>query len=706
MANIPIASIPNAPQTGNGAVLTDPSGIRAPNFRRGAGMIAEGASMLRQEKLPAAAFDTGGMGAGLEALGNAGSNAAAAFGDFAVRLGRANDEAQMAELDAIKTDLLSRFEEESLTKPADQWANIWSKYDAQLVDKASKLPMSSSMSSGRRDAAVKSLRLQTSAEVRSMANKRRVDSYRNTLTAQMERHLVNDDVESAEATNAKMFELGLIDEGQREKNSTDIFKVNKQRADEAMWGNIESEILAHSRDAKAEDYYSRSADLEEALASKTYESKFFPELNGEPAALKKALLMSKDYERDGMIDRMNEAVTRVAAGEFGTEDELREEYGEALDESGFDKLRATWAQSPEEQSKRLAQRPQLITAIDLYDPASDPESKDFDRLLSWVHTMPAGFQADLSQMLRDKKKDAQPKPSTAIEAIKQRSREMFTLGKYGPIKSEEDWQAAKTRQSREIDTLNSWAAANPREAADATKVTAQYNEIRTKIYQEDMADGVAEMPKPETLKPPTLDPRRVLEDPRLRDESESPLDAAQLPLGDGSWQVTPQTRDQIKTSSRAGQRQVSLDFNSGASTSRGVEIVIPHDATPDERAAAQAYVDKTVAWYRSKGIEVPAGRVLSKTGKGASVSRFHTEPFYVQDAGAMAVVQGDPDGYAAILEDTLGRLSGVTFIAPHKTDDGGAQNDQINERDFARNYLVPALQRRKGGEPTTIAQNE
>lgn len=706
MANIPIANIPNAPQTGNSAVLTDPSAIRAPNFRRGGAMIAEGVNMLRQEKLPAAAFDAGGMGAGLEALGNAGSNAAAAFGDFAVRLGRANDEAQMAELDAIKTDLLSRFEEETLTKPADQWGGIWSKYDAQLVDKASKLPMSSPLSAGKRDAAVKSLRLQTSAEVRSMANKRRVDSYRNTLSAQMERHLVNDDVESAEATNAKMFELGLIDEGQREKNTTDIFKVNKQRTDAAMWGNIESEILANSRDAKAADYYAMSADLEEALASKTNKSKFFPELNGQPAALKKALQLTKGYERDGMIDRMNEAVTRVAAGEFGTEDELREEYGELLDPEGFAKVRATWAQSPEEQSKRLAQRPQLITAIDLYDPASDPESKDFDRLLSWVHTMPAGFQADLSQMLRDKKKDAQPKPSTAIEAIKQRSREMFDAGKYGSTGNEEAWQTAKTRQSREIDMLNSWAAANPKEAADATKVTAQYNEIRTKIYQEDMADGTAEMPKPEMLKPPTLNPRRVLQDPRLRDEDESPLDAVQLPMGDGSWQVTPQTRDQIKTSSRAGQRQISLDFNSGVATSRGVEIVIPYDATPEERAAAQAYVDKTVAWYQSKGIEVPKGRVLTKTGKGDKVSRFHTEPFYVQDADAMAAVQNDPDGYAAILEDTLGRLTGATFIAPHKTKDGGAQNDTINERDFARSYVIPALQRRKGEEPTLVAQNE
>jgi len=187
MANIPLANIPNAPQTGNSAVMTDPSAIRPPNFRRGGAMIAEGVNMLRQEKLPAAAFDAGGMGAGLESLGNAGSNAASAFGDFAVRLGRANDEAQLAELDAIKTDLLTRFEEDTLTKPADQWGDVWAKYDAQLADKASKLPMSSPLSASKRDMAVKSLRMQTAAEVRGRVNKARVEGYRQSMQNYIDR---------------------------------------------------------------------------------------------------------------------------------------------------------------------------------------------------------------------------------------------------------------------------------------------------------------------------------------------------------------------------------------------------------------------------------------------------------------------------------------------------------------------------------------
>jgi hypothetical protein len=258
-----------------------------------------------------------------------------------------------------------------------------------------------------------------------------------------------------------------------------------------------------------------TADLRQAVESGSFKSKFFPSLNGEPADIKKALKMWEGHGQNATIDNYNEAVTGIAEGQYGTVEQLREQWSDKIDTINMQKLEAAFSQSPEEQAKRLAQRPQLVTAIDLYDPSVDQESKEFDRLLSWVHTMPAGFQADLSQMLRDKKKDAQPKPSTAIEAIKQRSREMFTLGKYGSIKSEEAWQAAKTRQSREIDMLNSWASANPKEAADATKVTTQYNEIRTKIYQEDMADGVADTPKPEVLQAPTINPRRVLQDPRF-----------------------------------------------------------------------------------------------------------------------------------------------------------------------------------------------
>ena len=188
MANIPLVQVPNAPQTGNTAVLADPSSIRTPNLMRGASMIAQGANMLQMEQLPMEAFDAGGMGKGLEALGDSGARASAAFGDFAVRLGRAHDEAQMVELENYQADLLSRFDAEVATKPPDQWGSIYNeKYEPQLVDFASTLRMSSPLSSSKRDNAVKSLRLRTAAEIRTKSTKATVENYRQSMQNYIER---------------------------------------------------------------------------------------------------------------------------------------------------------------------------------------------------------------------------------------------------------------------------------------------------------------------------------------------------------------------------------------------------------------------------------------------------------------------------------------------------------------------------------------
>jgi hypothetical protein len=227
MANIPLAQVPNAPQTGNTAVLMDPASIRTPNFQRGASMIAQSADMLRMEKLPMAAFDAGGLGAGLQELGASGSRASAAFGDLAVRLGRANDEAQMAELDLIKTDLLSRFEEESTTKPANQWGEIWNKYDAQLVDRASKLPMSNPRSTGRRDMAIKSVRLNTAAEIRSKATKATVEGYRQSQLNFVERAKLQGRHEDAMAAIKRGQEVGLWSEAEADEQMIKIEEEQK-----------------------------------------------------------------------------------------------------------------------------------------------------------------------------------------------------------------------------------------------------------------------------------------------------------------------------------------------------------------------------------------------------------------------------------------------------------------------------------------------
>jgi hypothetical protein len=177
-----------------------------------------------------------------------------------------------------------------------------------------------------------------------------------------------------------------------------------------------------------------------------------------------------------------------------------------------------------------------------------------------------------------------------------------------------------------------------------------------------------------------------------------------------AFDVTAGTRDQVGRKSVPGARQVALDFNDAKnSTARGVEIVIPSNATDEESAAAQAFTDELTAWYASKGVTVPNRGVKTVTGDGTAVPRFHTEPFFAKDQAARdaiiadakaAAARGEPSEYAQLLVRTLGRVPGITFIAPHESGSAaGAVSGDYNERDFARKYIIPSLEliKQRGG---------
>jgi hypothetical protein len=64
-------------------------------------------------------------------------------------------------------------------------------------------------------------------------------------------------------------------------------------------------------------------------------------------------------------------------------------------------------------------------------------------------------------------------------------------------------------------------------------------------------------------------------------------------------------------------------------------------APDEEREAATEYTNRVSSWFQSKGVDVPNRGVLDRTGKGQSVSRFHTEPFFAADEDARQVIIDD-----------------------------------------------------------------
>jgi hypothetical protein len=178
----------------------------------------------------------------------------------------------------------------------------------------------------------------------------------------------------------------------------------------------------------------------------------------------------------------------------------------------------------------------------------------------------------------------------------------------------------------------------------------------------------------------------------------SQINYEQLPSA-GNFGFTSKTRDLLPKSTPDA-RQVSLDFNAAASKdAKGVEIIIPNDASAIERAAAMDYVNQTKQYFADRGVDVPVRgvRTAKENGRGTP-GRFHTEPFFVGHAEARKVMESDPDGYARVLVNTLGRIPNVTFIPPHKTNDPGAASGGFNERDFAKNAIIPALERLSRGD--------
>lgn len=168
MANIPIAQVPNAPQTGNSAVPLPVGAIRTPNIEF-AGMVDDASYMA--------------IGRAYENLGAAGQQAASVLGDFGMSMARASDEANLAKADSVKTDLLSKYYAEVERMPEDQWQSHWqSKYQDRLASEVGGMKMSTRDGSNRRDIWLQSTQTAVNAEIYTKSNKSLVERGKQEVT--------------------------------------------------------------------------------------------------------------------------------------------------------------------------------------------------------------------------------------------------------------------------------------------------------------------------------------------------------------------------------------------------------------------------------------------------------------------------------------------------------------------------------------------
>lgn len=177
----------------------------------------------------------------------------------------------------------------------------------------------------------------------------------------------------------------------------------------------------------------------------------------------------------------------------------------------------------------------------------------------------------------------------------------------------------------------------------------------------------------------------------------------------GSWQIfdkdTP-TAAQRRDIFAKGGVVVNLDTN-WTQSGRATEpmVVIPDNATSEQRRAAEAYAAGIAEIYNAKFGTSMKPKVLtrSQNGRGRN-DTIHTEPFSVTDSRAVQFFTSDEGRaqHAQLLRDTLGTIPGVAFSLPHdptRKGDKGAHGPHGNEVDFARPLLAELS---GGGRPRPV----
>ena len=149
--------------------------------------------------------------------------------------------------------------------------------------------------------------------------------------------------------------------------------------------------------------------------------------------------------------------------------------------------------------------------------------------------------------------------------------------------------------------------------------------------------------------------------------------------------ISPGTR--AKYTPTSGMTNISMDFNAAPSgNARGTEVVIPDNASPEVRAAAQRYNAGVASFASQYGIQdypVRGVKTRSENGRGVS-NTIHTEPFFNSDLAMQQAILENPQAFAEVYRDAFGTLPDMRLIAAHGigADRGAASSVFKDETSF------------------------
>lgn len=162
--------------------------------------------------------------------------------------------------------------------------------------------------------------------------------------------------------------------------------------------------------------------------------------------------------------------------------------------------------------------------------------------------------------------------------------------------------------------------------------------------------------------------------------------------------VSTKTRESVRPGN--GKINVSLDFNASESgTAKGTEVIIPDDAPPQVREAAEAFNNMVVEFADKNGIKGYKNRGVktrSQNGRGVK-GTVHTEPFFNKDMAIQKAIEANPGEFARIYEETFGNIPEAQIIAPHgvKKDRGAVSGIFKDETSYGELITSEMLKARR-----------
>ena len=116
---------------------------------------------------------------------------------------------------------------------------------------------------------------------------------------------------------------------------------------------------------------------------------------------------------------------------------------------------------------------------------------------------------------------------------------------------------------------------------------------------------------------------------------------------------------------------VSIDFNSFKGA-KGTEVIIPDNASPEVRKAAETFNQLVVDFaakhgysgYKNRGVKKRSENLDTKGNPRGVANTIHVEPFFTQDAQMEQIVNANIEEFSQLYTQAFGSLP-ARLVAPH-----------------------------------------